>query len=714
LAAWRRSLPGLRPVSLREPAGEGSGVVERPKSPELPPPGAAGRYQLFGEIARGGMGAVLRGRDPDLGRDIAIKVLREDHRANPRMVERFIEEAQVCGQLQHPGVPPVHEFGTFADGRPYFTMKLVKGRTLAAEFADRSDPADGRARLLGVFAQICQTMAYAHAKGVVHRDLKPANVMVGTFGEVQVMDWGLAKVLASGGIDDELKASRGRKPPADDLTSIKTVRSVGSTSETQAGSLLGTPAYMAPEQARGDVDLLDERCDVFGLGAVLCELLTGQPPYAGESAGEVQRRAAVAALDDAFARLDGCGADAELVALAKRCLAAEPWDRPRDAKAVADAVTAYLTAAEERVRRAERDRAVAEARAAEERKRRRVTVALAASSLLLLGLGGGGTWWLRERRAEVTRAVELALRQAEQLRMSEHYAEALSTLQKAEALLPGVGDGALAAKVRQDRADVAVLVRLDEIRLKATAVDPQAGRFNLRRTVPLYKQAFRDYGIDVTALSEGEAADQVRNRSIRAQLLAALDEWWCASPAGADRDHLLRVATAADPEPDGLMNRLRQAVAREDSAAIRRLTAEGNLRNLTPATLSRLGWILGRTVRAPEEAVRVLTLAQEPYPGDFWINHELAFNLERQKLPRREEAIRYYTAALAIRRTPGAYFIWRSLSARPSASQKPKPPTATRSSCNPTTRRPTTTSAPFSSTGTAPGRRRRPSARPSN
>ena len=173
---------------------------------------AGDRYRFDGEIARGGMGAVLRGRDVDLGRDLAIKVLLEKFANRPDVARRFIEEAQIGGQLQHPGVVPIYDIGRFGD-RPFFTMKLVKGQTLAAILGERTDPSADRPRLLGIALQVSQAMAYAHAKGVIHRDLKPANIMVGAFGEVQVMDWGLAKVLAEGGVHDEERASRRIKSP---------------------------------------------------------------------------------------------------------------------------------------------------------------------------------------------------------------------------------------------------------------------------------------------------------------------------------------------------------------------------------------------------------------------------------------------------------------------------------------------------------------------
>jgi serine/threonine protein kinase len=195
-------------------------------------------------------------------------------------------------------------------------------------------------RFLDIALKVAQAMAYAHAKGVIHRDLKPANIMVGAFGEVQVMDWGLAKVLPEGGIADEERQSRERER-AEDVTYIRTARSgpagcVGTQTET--GSLLGTPAYMPPEQANGDVALLDRRADVFGLGAILCEILTSKPPYVGRSQEEVHRKAANGDLADARARLDGCGADAALISLTLSCLSAEAIDRPPDARAVADAL----------------------------------------------------------------------------------------------------------------------------------------------------------------------------------------------------------------------------------------------------------------------------------------------------------------------------------------------------------------------------------------
>src|SRR5215472_10441291 len=208
------SLGDMRPPLLKEAEGESAHIVQ-PKSDAMPPPEQAGdRYQLQGEIARGGMGAVLRGRDVDLGRDLAVKVLLEKHAHRPEVARRFIEEAQIGGQLQHPGVVPVYDIGRFGD-RPFFTMKLVKGHTLASLLAERADPTADRPRFLAITLQVAQALAYAHAKGVIHRDLKPANVMVGAFGEVQVMDWGLAKVLAEGGIADEEKASRQHQTEAE-------------------------------------------------------------------------------------------------------------------------------------------------------------------------------------------------------------------------------------------------------------------------------------------------------------------------------------------------------------------------------------------------------------------------------------------------------------------------------------------------------------------
>ena len=195
-----------RAVLLRDADTWAEPPVVRP--PDRTAAGLSIRYRIDGEIARGGMGEVLKGRDPDIGRDVAIKVLRDDLSGRPEMVGRFVEEAQIGGQLQHPGIVPVYELGTFADRRPFFSMKLVRGQTFAQVLAARLSPADGLPRSLGIFEQVAQTVAYAHARGVIHRDLKPSNVMVGSFGEVQVMDWGLAKVLPLGGVADDERAGR--------------------------------------------------------------------------------------------------------------------------------------------------------------------------------------------------------------------------------------------------------------------------------------------------------------------------------------------------------------------------------------------------------------------------------------------------------------------------------------------------------------------------
>ena len=358
----------------------------------------------------GGLGAVLKGRDVDLGRDLAVKVLLEAHRDDPELVRRFVEEAQIGGQLQHPGVVPVYELGTFADRRPFFTMKLVKGRTLAALLGERTDPADDRPRFLAIFEQVCQTMAYAHARGVIHRDLKPSNVMVGAFGEVQVMDWGLAKVLPEEARADE--AERAGDSPTRRVTRRHGAAAPAAGRSRRRAACWARRRTWPPEQARGEVRPVDERADVFGLGAILCEILTGQPPYRrADSAEEVRAQGGAGRPGGDLGPARRVRGRRGVGGAGRACLA-RGTDRLKDAQAVADGLTAYLAGVQERLRGGQLEQAAAEQRAAAERQARRLTVGLAAALLLLVvGGGGGGAWWAQHQR-EVREAEEAQRRQA--------------------------------------------------------------------------------------------------------------------------------------------------------------------------------------------------------------------------------------------------------------------------------------------------------------
>lgn len=408
-------------VVLRNEDSEIHEPILRPNSTELPSRNEGSKYQLHGEIARGGMGAVLKGVDIDLGRNLAIKVLLDAHKDNPEVIQRFVEEAQIGGQLQHPGIAPVYELGTFADNRPYFTMKLVNGKTLASSLADRQSPDQDRAKLIGIFEQVCQTMAYAHSRGVIHRDLKPANIMIGAFGEVQVMDWGLAKVLNSGGIADEKKA-RNHYQDNDVVTHRSHLNSAQIGTDkfendmTLVGSVMGTPSYMPPEQALGEVDKLDERSDVFGLGAILCEIITGKPPYVSEKSSELFQMASLAKLKPCFERLDHCNADQQLVLLVQGCLSKDAKDRPKNARAVADRISQYLESVERRLQNSELERVKIETRSIESAKRRRTKVALAVSILALIATSLGAYFWnqiqVNNRKLEATETVNQSILEA--------------------------------------------------------------------------------------------------------------------------------------------------------------------------------------------------------------------------------------------------------------------------------------------------------------
>jgi serine/threonine-protein kinase len=236
------------------------------------------RFFVLRPHAKGGLGEVFVALDSELNREVALKQILDSHAADPTSRARFLLEAEVTGGLEHPGIVPVYGLGVYRDGRPYYAMRFVRGDSLREAIqhfhADESlSNHSGRRslalrKLLRRFIDVCNAIEYAHSRGVLHRDIKPANVILGKHGETLVVDWGLAKAL---GKSDPTGGERTFMPSA-----------ASGSFETLAGSALGTPAYMSPEQAEGDLDRLGPRSDVYSLGATLYCLLTGKPPFAGE------------------------------------------------------------------------------------------------------------------------------------------------------------------------------------------------------------------------------------------------------------------------------------------------------------------------------------------------------------------------------------------------------------------------------------------------
>ncbi|MGO9914902.1 MAG: tetratricopeptide repeat protein, partial [Isosphaeraceae bacterium] len=586
----------------------------------------------------------------------------------------------------------MYELGTFPapDLRPYFAMKLVKGQTLAALLADqpvsvgagsvrRSGPDRGTEapptghprpvrdlpRFLSIFEAVCQTMAYAHARGVIHRDLKPSNIMVGSFGEVQVMDWGLAKVLPRGGIADEAAAQPARE------TVIMTVRSgsAGSGGESQAGSVLGTPAYMAPEQARGEIDRIDERADVFGLGAILCEILTGRPPFAGATREEIRAQSARGDLAGALGRLDACGAEAELIELARDCLAPEPARRPRNAGHVSRRMKAFLTGLQERLRTAELARVEAQARAVEEAKRakverdrRRLTVGLAASLLALMTIGGLSVAYLLHQEQARAARVERLLARAGFLRdEARARPEDTAAWEKARDALDQVevapdARARLVALIAEVQTGLAGAERLATLRQALVDIRSSQQDAGDEATDLAYAGAFRAVDLDLDALSPADAAAPIRRHSppIVVEVATALDHWSevrrrSRRPVESWR-RPLAVARLADRDP--YRDRLRGLIAAADlkahAAELQALAGAPDATDLPAATALVLAGALVRA-GAAEAAIATLRRAAARHPEDVWLSWNLAGTLANARTPRREEALGYYRAARSLR-----------------------------------------------------------------
>lgn len=297
------------------------GVVARSEAPVDMPViiTANAAYRLISILGQGGMGVVYRGYDQNLERNVAIKVLRSKYADKPRIVERFLTESLIKSALQHPGITPVYARGVCEDGRPFYAMKLIEGETFSRLLSERGQPHSFGG--LRIFSYVCQTMAYAHSKGIVHLDLKPSNIMIDTFDRVRVIDWGLARRIGSPGLE------------ANGYDFEMEYSCSSDASDTQSGCVRGTPAYMAPEQARGE--MLDARTDVFALGAILCEILTGKPIYRADHPQDVLVHAIRGVTSGAIGELAKKETAQWLVGLVTRCLSAVPGDRPLHAGEVA-------------------------------------------------------------------------------------------------------------------------------------------------------------------------------------------------------------------------------------------------------------------------------------------------------------------------------------------------------------------------------------------
>ncbi|MCL4730562.1 MAG: protein kinase, partial [Planctomycetes bacterium] len=426
-------------------------------TPPAPLPATESRYEILREHARGGMGRVLLARDNAVGREVALKELLPGRQGTSgatrktgtlAQAERFLREARVTGQLEHPGIVPVYEIGQRPDGAPFYTMKFVRGRTLADRLREirdgegsNADKLLRRLQLLDPFTTVCEAVAFAHSRGVIHRDLKPQNMMIGDWGETLVLDWGLARVKSANESTSNLPplpriepASHGSAVlrPSGIGTGASVPPVTGSAAPTAAsaitldGAVIGTPAYMSPEQAAGNISEVDEQSDVYSLGAILYEIMTGLPPYEGSSPESVVKKVLRGPPSPVLTREPG--APPELAALVERAMERDRARRLRAASELVEQVRAfrqgrtlsvYQYSALELVRRF-----VARHKAAT------LTALLAVAALV-----ASGVWYLLQIN-EQKRNAEQARQLAEQQRFEAETqrAEAMSQRERAMAL----------------------------------------------------------------------------------------------------------------------------------------------------------------------------------------------------------------------------------------------------------------------------------------
>jgi tetratricopeptide (TPR) repeat protein len=671
-------------TNLDDPFSPSAGTPSPTASPTAPGTSESGtRYRPLRLHARGGLGEVLLAHDEELDREVALKRMQARCADNPDSRRRFLLEAEVTARLEHPGIVPVYGLVQDAAGQPCYAMRFIEGQSLKEALeqfhqADKPgrDPGEralALRKLLGDFVSVCKAVGYAHSRGVVHRDLKPQNIMLGKYGEVLVVDWGLAKKVEH---TEETRASgeASVQPPT-----------TNSTEEgTRLGQVMGTPAYMSPEQAAGRWDLLRPASDIYSLGATLYALLTGRAPYQETSALESMEKAKRG--EFLPPRQVKPEVPRPLEAICLRAMALEPQDRYETALAVADDVERWL--ADEPVLAY---RESWKARTGRWMRRRRTLVASVGVALFFLVLGGvGAFWWYEQerstRRSQAESGVRLNLKEAAVLgerartlidnpsSWQTTLQAALAAVKRAEDILEGEPDwavGELAQEVAQARArlqadeqDRVLLAAFDRVREEQSQYEGSnlTFKFKYREAYPRLKQALADYGLTLQSLPVDKAAALLTPRppAIQERVMGLLQECWFWAPEQEPEAKRWLRALLAQADGDRWRQQVRQAVEQNQGAVLEQLLRGSEAARQPAAFLIWLGRVL------PSEAsLRMLRQAQQQYPGDFWVNFDLGHGLywsifpngearpaRAEELPVVHEAVAFWRVTVGLR--PGS------------------------------------------------------------
>jgi serine/threonine-protein kinase len=604
------SLAVLFPDPETPPATDTTGAV--PRSADLPQvPG----YRVEDLLGRGGMGVVYKAWHLRLNRAVALKMLLAGPCARPEELERFLRESQAVAGLRHANIVQVYDAGE-VDGRPYFTMELVEGGNLADQIRGVPQPSRQAAAQVATLAEAIHA---AHQSGILHRDLKPANILLAADGTLKVTDFGLARRLE------------------------------GDEGLTLSGVPVGTPSYMAPEQARGDKRAVGPATDVYALGAVLYELFTGRPPFRAESATATLQQ--VVADEPVPPARFNPRLPRDLDTICLKCLNKDPQRRYASAQALADDL-----------RRFERGEPIAARPLGRlgrlvrwARRRPAKAAALLVATLVVATVVLGGPGWLIWQRMLTVRAVEAELREAERLQRQWTFPEAAAALERARSRLGDDGPAWLYPVLEAANRDQQFLVRLEAIRLKRSTLDQERQhhaalvRFNQARADRDYAEFFQDQGLGEPPDDPLEVAARVRASKCAANLFAALDDWAVCATDPARQDWVLGVARRADPDP--WRDRVRDPAAWREGKALAELARAAPAEQPVPLLLA-----LGERLSASgEDGVGFLRRVREQHPEDFWANVTLALALHgagRTPPPLAGDpapALVYYQKALEIR-----------------------------------------------------------------